>query len=132
MTCMKQKDVRVDAYIRSAPPWAREILKELRQTILSAEPEVQESISYGMPYYRMSGRVAYIAARRKHCSFHWLSDDDKKQFAKELAKQTVAGSTLHFFEGARVPAALIKKIVSVHVEINTEKRSRVRGGMKRA
>lgn len=106
----------VAAYIASAPQWARPVLSELRRAIKSAAPKAAESISYKMPYYSQGGRVAYFAAFKKHCSFFWISAEDKKVFAKDLAKHKVVGSTLQIPQGTKVPTALVKKIVRSHVK----------------
>jgi len=75
-----------------------------------------------MTYYSQNGRLAYFAAFRSHCSFFWLSAQDRKTFAKELASQTVVGSTLRIPQGGKVPAALIRKIVRSRVRENEMKK----------
>ena len=65
MTQSKAKDV--DSYIAAAPEAARPILRQLRRIITTAVPEAEETISYGMPFYRYHGRLAYFAAHKdKH------------------------------------------------------------------
>ena len=115
---MSVKSKTVIEYIAQAPVWARPTLKDLRKAIKAAAPKATESISYHMPYYSENGRLAYFAANKKHIGFHWISAEDKKNFAKELAKQKVVGSTLHIPRGEKVPATLIKKIVKSRVKSN--------------
>jgi uncharacterized protein YdhG (YjbR/CyaY superfamily) len=120
---MKKKIPKsVDDYIASAPEWARGTLQELRRTIKSAAPEAKESISYRMPYYNQDGRLAYFGAHKNHCSFHWISAEDKKTFAKELASQTVVGSTLRIIRGEKVPTTIIQKIVKQRIKNNISKK----------
>lgn len=118
---MKGDAETVADYIARAPRWAQGTLRELRRVIRKAAPEARESISYHMPYYSQNGRLAYFAVFKSHCSFFWLSAQDKKTFAKELASQTVVGSTLRIPQGGTVPAALIQKIVKSRVRENTAK-----------
>lgn len=118
---MKGDAETVADYIARAPRWAQGTLRELRRVIRKAAPEARESISYHMPYYSQNGRLAYFAVFKSHCSFFWLSAQDKKTFAKELASQTVVGSTLRIPQGGKVPAALIQKIVKSRVRENTAK-----------
>lgn len=118
---MKKIIADVDGYIESAPEWSQAMLKELRQAISAAAPNAKESISYHMPYYSQNGRVGYFAAYKNHCSFHWISAEDMKQFSKELAKQKVVGSTLQIPRGEKVPVSLIKKIVKLHLKNNEGK-----------
>jgi|JI8StandDraft_1071087.scaffolds.fasta_scaffold34380_3 uncharacterized protein YdhG (YjbR/CyaY superfamily) len=115
---MTKKSPLVTKYITGAPSWAKPILKELRATILSVSPDLEEKISYGIPYYALRGRVAYFGYWKAHCSFHWLNAQDKKVFAKDLTKVKVAGSTLHILKGEKVPVALIKNIVRYRIKNN--------------
>ena len=82
-----------------------------------------ESIAYHVPYYSQDGRLAYFAAFKSHCSFFWISADDKKTYAKDLASQKVVGSTLRIPQGGKVPAALIQKLVRSRIKANATKRA---------
>lgn len=121
---MKKEVNDVEDYIAVAPPWAKETLKELRRVIKLAAPKATESISYRMPYYSQNGRLAYFGAYTNHTSFHWISGQDKKTFAKELAKVQVVGSTLQIPKGKKVPVVLIKKIVEARVKTNELKKKK--------
>lgn len=112
----KKKPTTVAEYINAAPAWAKSTLKELRRAIKAAAPKADESISYQMPYYSQNGRLAYFGVYKNHCSFHWISKEDKKIFKKELAKQKVVGSTLQIPRGEKVPLGLIKKIVKSRIK----------------
>ena len=114
----EKESKNVDDYIAAAPAWAQVTLKELRHAIKTAAPEAKESISYHMPYYSQNGRLAYFGCYTNHCSFHWISAEDKKTFAKELASQKVVGSTLQIPKGQKVPAAFIKKLVKTRARSN--------------
>lgn len=109
----------VAEYIAQAPKWAQPVLKELRKVIQAAAPQAKESISYHMPYYNQNGRLAYFAANKKHVGFYWISAQDKKTFAKELASQKVVGNSLHIPQGGKVPVTFIKKIVKSRIKSNT-------------
>lgn len=121
---MKKEAENVDDYITGSPDWARETLRELRKAIRTAAPHASESISYRMPYYSQNGRLAYFAAYKDHCSFHWISAEDKRTFAKELAAQKVVGSTLQIPRGKKVPATLIRKIVRSRIKRNESRRKK--------
>jgi hypothetical protein len=62
----KPKDV--DAYIAAAPDQARPILEELRTIVLTTIPNVEEKISWGVPFYRYQGEIGVFAAYAKHVS----------------------------------------------------------------
>ena len=51
----------VDSYMTELAPEKREIAETLRKIILTADPELQESVKWGNPVYEKKGRVCYIA-----------------------------------------------------------------------
>jgi uncharacterized protein YdhG (YjbR/CyaY superfamily) len=112
----------------SPPRTARYLLRRVGnyETLpnVPAAPHASESISYRMPYYSQNGRLAYFAAYKDHCSFHWISAEDKRTFAKELAAQKVVGSTLQIPRGKKVPATLIRKIVRSRTKRNESRRKK--------
>jgi len=69
-----KKDARIDAYIAKAQPFARPILKHLRATVLSASPELEETIKWGLPAYTYHGLVCGMAGFKQHVTFgFWKS-----------------------------------------------------------
>lgn len=64
----------IDAYLAARPAAVRRVLEALRRTSHAAVPEAEESISYGMPAFRLHGRplVAFGAASG-HCAFYPMS-----------------------------------------------------------
>jgi uncharacterized protein YdhG (YjbR/CyaY superfamily) len=65
---MSQQEV--DEYLASLDQSKRTTLQQLRQTIRSIVPEAEEGISYGMPAYRLRGKViAGFAAFKNHLSY---------------------------------------------------------------
>jgi len=53
---MSARDVRVDAYIAKAAPFARPILEHVRATVHAGCPAVEETIKWGFPHRRMDHR----------------------------------------------------------------------------
>lgn len=47
----------VDSYIQQFPEEVQGYLAEMRKIILNKAPEAIESISYGMPAYKLFGKV---------------------------------------------------------------------------
>src|SRR5258705_7484639 len=56
------KDKRVDAYITKAQPFAQPIMKKMRELIHKANPDVQETIKWGMPSFDYKGPYFSFAA----------------------------------------------------------------------
>ena len=65
---------QVQAYLSALPPDARAHLRKLRDIIRSVAPNAVEEIAYGMPAYRLEGRVfIYYAAWIGSSDSEWLS-----------------------------------------------------------
>lgn len=66
---MGKRDRRVDAYIVKAAPFARPILRHLRELIHDTCPEVEETIKWGMPSFMHHGILCGMAAFKQHAAF---------------------------------------------------------------
>jgi uncharacterized protein YdhG (YjbR/CyaY superfamily) len=61
----------MDAYLAALPEDARATLETLRRVVRAAVPEAVETISYGMPTFKYSGKwLFYFAAAKKHCAIY--------------------------------------------------------------
>lgn len=66
---MRKRDPRVDAYIAKAKPFARPILKRIRALVHQACPRAEETLSWGMPFFRYRGtNLCHMAAFNAHAS----------------------------------------------------------------
>jgi uncharacterized protein YdhG (YjbR/CyaY superfamily) len=68
---MPAKPKTIDAYLALLSDEKRAALEKLRRAISSAAPKAEECISYGVPAFRLGGRllVAFGAATN-HCAFY--------------------------------------------------------------
>jgi len=66
---MGKKDKRVDTYIEKAQPFAKPILKHLRELIHKGNPEVTETIKWGMPSFDYKGPFCSFASFKQHAVF---------------------------------------------------------------
>lgn len=62
-------DKTVDNYITQLENWQAEIVSEVRQIILTAAPEADESIKWAQPVYEINGPFAYIKAFKNSVNF---------------------------------------------------------------
>jgi uncharacterized protein YdhG (YjbR/CyaY superfamily) len=68
---------KIDDYLGRVSDDKRTALDKLRKTIRSIVPEAEECISYGMPAFRLGGKVvAGFRATAKGCSFYPFQRDD--------------------------------------------------------
>ncbi len=65
---MASFDKRIDEYIAKAQPFAQPIMKKLRMLVHKANPEVTETIKWGMPSFDYKGAYFSFAAFKQHCA----------------------------------------------------------------
>lgn len=102
----------VAAYLAAQPLAARRELAEVRRAIRRALPNAEEVISYGIPAYRVNGRVAiYFAGFTAHYSIYPATAPMVEAFRRELEPYEHNGKgTIRFPLGGRVPVALIGRL----------------------
>lgn len=111
----------VESYIRSFPSNVASRLKAIRNLILQHVPEAEESISYGMPAYKLFGKpLVYFAGYAHHIGFYALPSGHKK-FQKELSKYKQGKGSVQFPLDEHLPLDLIEKVVIFRKEENTRK-----------
>lgn len=66
------REPRIDAYIASAPPFARPILEHVRKRVHAVLPEVEETVKWSMPAYTVGGKIVLIvAAFKSHAALNF-------------------------------------------------------------
>ena len=113
---MKSKPVakNIDAYISDFPEVVREQLETLRQAIKSAAPKSVEVISYGMPAFKQNKVLVYFAGYKNHIGFY-PTGTGITAFEKEISKYKYSKGAVQFPIDAKLPLALIKRIVKFRV-----------------
>ena len=66
---MGTKDPHVDAYIDHSEPFARPILRHLREVVHEACPDVGEAIKWKFPVFEYHGIMCNMASFKEHCAF---------------------------------------------------------------
>ena len=123
------KPQTVDEYLAAVDPGQRAALQKLRKTIRALMPKAEEVISYGMPGFRLNGRmVVWFGAATTHCAFY--PGGLVKAFADRLADFHTSKGTIRFQPDHPLPGVLVKQIVKVRIAqnsaISTRKRKTVR------
>lgn len=108
----------VDDYIKSVPAAQQKRLKQLRAVVKKAAPAAVESISYGMPGYKLEGRpLVYFAAAKSHIGFYALPTGHAK-FKAELAAYRQGKGSVQFPDDEPLPLDLITRMVHFRVQEN--------------
>jgi uncharacterized protein YdhG (YjbR/CyaY superfamily) len=104
----------VDAYLAGVPEPKRATLELLRERILDVIPDAEQCISYGMPAFRVDGKVlAGFAAFNKHLAYLPHSGHVIDKLANELAGFTSTKGSLHFAVDECLSAELVEKLILV-------------------
>ncbi len=114
---MNQNIQTIDEYISIQPTEIKQILEQVRLTIREAAPEVEETISYQMPAFKLHGMLVYFAAWKKHIGFY-PTGSGITAFKEELSKYKGAKGSVQFSYDKPIPYALIKKMVQFRVKEN--------------
>ena len=114
-------------HIQSLPPPVQKQLKSLRVEIRRLAPEAQETISYGIPTFKLNGNLVHFAGYETHIGFYPTSSP-MKAFAKELTKYDTARGTIRFPVDKPLPMALIRKIVKFRL---AEGRTKIKSARKK-
>lgn len=105
----------VDAYLRGVTSDKRAALTKLRRDIRAAMPKGEECISYGIPAFRLAGRVlVFFAAASRHCSFfpgaRPIADHRDALDGYETSK-----GTIRFSPDGPLSTALVRKLVKSRI-----------------
>lgn len=104
-----------DEYIASFPEEIRQHLETVRDTIKKTGPDLEESISYGMPAYKYKGKSAvYFAGYKSHIGFY-ATPTGHEAFAKALSKYKQGKGSVQFPLTEPMPLKLIADIVKFRI-----------------
>jgi uncharacterized protein YdeI (YjbR/CyaY-like superfamily) len=119
------KNPAVDAYVAKSADFARPILKRLRELMHKADPNIAETIKWGVPHFEHEGIVASMAAFKQHVAFgFWnekllreqLGRDAGRMFPRD-AEKGMGGRKVRAL-AELPPAALIVRTAKAAVALN--------------
>jgi uncharacterized protein YdhG (YjbR/CyaY superfamily) len=121
MDSAKKKVKTIDDYLANVKRDHRKTLQKLRQTIQTAVPSAKECISYGIPAFRLNGRLlVFFGAWANHCALYPGSATTLKNFQNELRNFQTSKGTIRFSPDKPLPVALVKKLVKARIEENND------------
>jgi len=113
---MPGKPRTIDEYLAPIRGEQRAALDQLRAQLRALLPKAEECISYGLPAYRLDGKVvAGFAATKKGCSYYPFSGRTLATLADELEGHTMTAGALHFTPATPLKRALIRKLVKTRI-----------------
>lgn len=116
MSVMKRPHT-IDEYLAGLSAENRTALQKVRRAVHASAPEAEECISYGMPAFRLNGKlIAGFKAAANHCSFHPMSGTTVMNLEAELSGYDTSRGTIRFSARAGLPAALVRKLVRARID----------------
>ena len=108
------KATTIDEYLAPLPVDKRAALQWLRRQIKAAAPGAEECISYGIPGFRLDGKLlVHFGAATKHCAFY--AGTVIEDYSRELAAYDTSKGTIRFPPDDPLPAALVRKLVKAQI-----------------
>lgn len=103
----------VAEYIASRPKEHQRLLRRVQTIIRQAIPEAEESVSYGIPTYKLAGKVViYFAGWKEHFSLYPITTAMVAELADTLkrADYEVQKSTIRIAYDGTMPTHFIQRV----------------------
>ncbi|HEY4299829.1 MAG TPA: DUF1801 domain-containing protein [Candidatus Didemnitutus sp.] len=109
--------VSIDDYLRTVAAPQRKALRSLRDAIRAAAPAAVECIGYGIPGFRLNGKLLVsFAGAVKHCAFHLGSTT--REFRSELNGYGLGKGTIRFQPQQPLDGRLVRRMVRARIDGN--------------
>lgn len=109
-----RKAATIDEYLAPLPPDKRAALQWLRRHIKAAAPGAEECISYGIPAFRLDGKLlVHFGAAAKHCAFY--PGAVVEAYREALKGYDTSKGTITFQPDTPLPAALVRTLVKAQI-----------------
>jgi uncharacterized protein YdhG (YjbR/CyaY superfamily) len=104
----------VDRYLALLEEPKRSTLDALRRTILDIVPEAEQCIAYGVPAFRLQGKViAGFAAFKNHLSYLPHSGSVFPELKDTISHYKTSSGALQFPVDRPLPKALVRKLIAI-------------------
>lgn len=114
----------IDAYIQLYPKDVQVLLEKMRETIKKVEPTFEETISYGIPTFRLNGKnIVHFGAYPHHIGFY-PTPNGIEAFKKELAEYASGKGTVKFPLDKPIPFDLVTRITKFRLAEATSNRKK--------
>lgn len=105
----------VDEYIANFPEGTQAILQQIRTLVREAAPNAEESMSYAMPAYKLSGKpLVYFAGYKNHIGLY-ATPAGYGPFQEELSTYKQGKGSVQFPLAEPMPMDLIRRIIEFRV-----------------
>jgi len=114
--------IEIENYIKQFPESTQEKLRQIYHEIKIVAVDAEESISYGMPAFKLNKKpLVYFAGYKNHIGFY-ATPTGHEAFIKELSKYKQGKGSVQFPLDEPLPLDLIRKMVEFRVKENKSKK----------
>jgi|SRR5882672_6305065 len=107
---------RLNAYFAALPPVARRRLKQMRSAIRATAPGAVEVVSYGIPAFKVEGRMlVWYAAWKEHTGLYPMKGVTGKLPASALKGYSISKGTIRFPLDEPLPVTLLKRMIKARL-----------------
>ncbi|MBP9738389.1 DUF1801 domain-containing protein [Candidatus Saccharibacteria bacterium] len=101
----------IDQYLVKVSEPQKSELERIRKIVIQAVPEVEETISYGMPVFKLNGKyVIGMSVFKNHMSV-FPGSEPIEEFKKDLKDFKTSKGTIQFTVENPLPEKLLKEII---------------------
>jgi len=112
VTANTTTDPAIDAYLAELSAEQRDLLLALRRTIHELVPEAVETISYGMPAFKVDGKaLIWFAAWKRHCSVYPVGPGFLATHPELAGHGHSDKGALHFSAEKPLPSSVVEDLV---------------------
>jgi uncharacterized protein YdhG (YjbR/CyaY superfamily) len=124
---MPDKPTTIDEYIVAFPSDVQAVLQAVRRTIQEEAPSATETISYGMPAFKMERILVYFAGWQEHIGMYPPVADTDPQLKADVARYAGPKGNLKFPLSEPMPYDLIRRVVRHRIAESASAAYRRRG-----
>lgn len=107
----------IDDYLKGVPAAHRVLLQELREEMRRLLPDAEEAISYGLPCFKVDGKVVGgFASNKNFCSYYPFAGATLGLLKTQLEGYSQTLSALHFTAEKPLTKKIIKLLVDTKLQ----------------
>lgn len=110
----------VEEYINQFDYEIQNILRNFRLFIISNFPELEETISYAMPTYRLNGNLIHFAGYKNHLGFY-PGPSGVINFLEKSDRYKTSKGAIQFPLNEPLPLEIIKEVIEFRIFENKSK-----------
>jgi uncharacterized protein YdhG (YjbR/CyaY superfamily) len=119
---MQSKARNVDEYLMEVPELRRESLKQLRKRCKEILVGYEESMEYGMPSYKQSGREVEVAfaSQKNYISFYILKEDVLNKYREKLTGLNLGKGCIRYRRPQQIDFKIVEQLLFESLHSDSE------------